>query len=69
LPETQATAAWRRLARLEREHGLLERKVEMIDLRLPDRLVVGAPKVPAAQVPGKPGEKPKRVDGKNGKQA
>jgi cell division protein FtsQ len=69
LPETQASAAWRRLARLEREHGLLERKVEMIDLRLPDRLVVGAPQAPQTVLPAKPGAKPKKADGKTGKEA
>ncbi|MBF0354464.1 MAG: cell division protein FtsQ/DivIB [Alphaproteobacteria bacterium] len=43
LPEAQTAAAWTRLARLERDHQLLERNLLMIDLRLPDRLVVGAP--------------------------
>ncbi len=40
LPETDPTTAWRRLARLEREQGLLGRDIGMVDLRLPDRLVV-----------------------------
>jgi cell division protein FtsQ len=40
LPEEGALAAWLRLARLERQHGLLERDLLSIDLRLPDRLVV-----------------------------
>lgn len=40
LPEDGAAAAWHRLAELEREHGLLERDVLAVDLRLPDRLVV-----------------------------
>ncbi|MBI5121102.1 MAG: FtsQ-type POTRA domain-containing protein [Rhodospirillales bacterium] len=43
LPEAQTAAAWTRLARLERDYQLLERNLMMIDLRLPDRLVVGAP--------------------------
>lgn len=43
LPEAQTAAAWTRLARLERDYQLLERKLLMIDLRLPDRLVVGTP--------------------------
>ncbi|CAA6604281.1 Cell division protein FtsQ [Rhodospirillaceae bacterium LM-1] len=41
LPEAQTAAAWSRLARLERDYQLLERNLLMIDLRLPDRLVVG----------------------------
>ncbi|MGO1120211.1 cell division protein FtsQ/DivIB [Rhodovibrionaceae bacterium A322] len=40
LPEEEADAAWRQLARIEKEQGLLERDVVVIDLRLPDRLVV-----------------------------
>ncbi|MBF0269463.1 MAG: FtsQ-type POTRA domain-containing protein [Alphaproteobacteria bacterium] len=46
LPEAQTAAAWSRLARLERDHQLLERNLLMIDLRLPDRLVVGTPNDP-----------------------
>ncbi|TAN46160.1 MAG: FtsQ-type POTRA domain-containing protein [Rhodospirillales bacterium] len=54
LPEAQTSAAWTRLARLERDYQLLEKKLLMIDLRLPDRLVVGTPEDPAAtQAPGK----------------
>jgi cell division protein FtsQ len=40
LPEDDPASAWRRLARLERSDGILERDVQMVDLRLPDRLVV-----------------------------
>lgn len=40
LPEADAAEAWSQLARLEREHGLLDRDVVAIDLRLPGRLVV-----------------------------
>lgn len=40
LPEQGAEEAWSRLAQLEREQGLLERDVAMVDLRLPDRLVL-----------------------------
>lgn len=40
LPEEAAEAAWSQLARIDREHGLLARDVVMIDLRLPDRLIV-----------------------------
>ena len=40
LPEDDAAAAWSQLARIERQQGLLSRDVIIIDLRLPDRLVV-----------------------------
>lgn len=40
LPEEGAEAAWRRLADLERRHGLLERDLTAVDLRVPDQLVV-----------------------------
>lgn len=40
LPEDQAEAAWHRLAQLEREKGVTNRQVAMIDLRTPDRLVL-----------------------------
>ena len=40
LPETGAAEAWAQFARIERQHGVLERDVDSIDLRLPDRLVV-----------------------------
>jgi cell division protein FtsQ len=40
LPENDTAAAWSQLARIERQQGLLSRDVIVIDLRLPDRLVV-----------------------------
>lgn len=40
LPETETAAAWGRLAELDRKHRLLARDVALIDLRLPDRMVV-----------------------------
>lgn len=40
LPEQDPDIAWRRLAKLEREHRLLERQVQAVDLRIPDRLIV-----------------------------
>lgn len=40
LPEKGAAEAWRQFARLEREQGLLDRDVAMVDLRLGDRLVL-----------------------------
>jgi cell division protein FtsQ len=40
LPENDIAQAWQRLAELERDHQILERDLEFIDLRLPDRLIV-----------------------------
>lgn len=40
LPEDNAVAAWHDLAVLDKEQSLLERKVTLIDMRLPDRLVL-----------------------------
>lgn len=40
LPEDGAAEAWQQLARIERQQGLLASDVLVIDLRLPDRLVV-----------------------------
>lgn len=40
LPEENAVGAWMRLAEYERSHGVLERDVRVLDLRLPDRLIV-----------------------------
>jgi cell division protein FtsQ len=50
LPEDDPAAAWHRLAALERSDGILERDIEMVDLRLPDRLVL---RTPEAQKPAK----------------
>jgi cell division protein FtsQ len=51
LPEDDAEAAWARLAELEHSSRLLARDVQLIDMRLPDRLVVRVnpepPKEPA----------------------
>ena len=49
LPENAVTEAWARLAQLEREHQILERDIAVIDLRLPDRLIVQLNKDSAAQ--------------------
>ncbi len=40
LPEEGASSAWLRLAQYQRSHGVLERDVKVVDLRLPDRLIV-----------------------------
>lgn len=62
LPEAQAAAAWTRLAKLEREHQLLERKLVMIDLRLPDRLVVGGSEEQTGESPANAPQKRKPHD-------
>ncbi len=52
LPEGFEAEAIERLGELHRQHGLLDRPVAAIDLRLPDRLIVrrnpGPPEAPAA---------------------
>lgn len=40
LPEKDPAAAWGRLANLNRTQGLLSRKITMVDLRQPDKLIV-----------------------------
>lgn len=40
LPEENPGAAWSQLADLQSQHGILERDVRIIDLRLPDQVVV-----------------------------
>ncbi len=57
LPEQDPGAAWAELARAQREHGVLGRDVAIIDLRLPDRLVVRTTSeaVPK-RAPGRAGE-------------
>ncbi|MDJ0946024.1 MAG: FtsQ-type POTRA domain-containing protein [Kiloniellales bacterium] len=40
LPEDEVAEAWAELARLQREHGLLQREILAIDLRLSDRMVL-----------------------------
>jgi len=40
LPEIEPEVAWKRLAELERSKGLASRPLAMIDMRVPDRLVL-----------------------------
>ncbi len=40
LPEGDPAAAWTRLAEYEKAHRVLERDVQVLDLRIPDRLIV-----------------------------
>jgi len=56
LPEVDPEAAWHELARLEAEQKLLERKVVVVDMRLPDRLVLRIPG--GAEQPAKAGPAP-----------
>jgi cell division protein FtsQ len=53
LPEDHPEDAWHDLARLETEQKLLERQVSVVDLRLPDRLVLRAANSPHEQAAGK----------------
>lgn len=50
LPEIGAAKAWARLAEYERQHQLSGRDVRVLDLRLPDRLIVRMPERPASPV-------------------
>ena len=40
LPEGDPIAAWTRLAEYEKTHKVLERDVQILDLRIPDRLII-----------------------------
>ncbi len=53
LPEAGWGAAWQMLARLDRRHALLARRISAIDLRISDRVVVTRSE-PAAPQPGGP---------------
>jgi cell division protein FtsQ len=56
LPADDPAAAWADLARLERRSAILQRNVQVIDMRLPDRLVVRLAPDPARDaVPAKKG--------------
>ena len=55
LPEEGTDAAWHRLARMERETRLLNKAITAIDLRQPDRVIVGLTPE-AAKAPQGPGE-------------
>lgn len=63
LPEEDAVDAWHDLAKLDQQQSLLERQVSVIDMRLPDRLVLRAANAPREQASG-PKKKPS-----NGKDA
>ena len=40
LPEENPMMAWRRLANYQLSHSILERDLKLLDLRLPDRLII-----------------------------
>ena len=40
LPEEGSEQAWHRLADYHREHALLDHRLNVVDLRFPDRLIV-----------------------------
>ena len=50
LPEEDPTAAWMRLAEYEKVHQVLERDVQVLDLRVPDRLIVRKARRPIGKV-------------------
>jgi cell division protein FtsQ len=64
LPEEDALTAWHDLAKLDQEKSLLERQVGVIDMRLPDRLVLRAANAPREQAAG-PAVKKKLSNGKD----
>ncbi len=51
LPEDHIEAAWKKLLKLNREKGLLKRKLTIIDLRLPDKVIVKLKKTPGTVPP------------------
>lgn len=57
LPEGNTAAAWHRLADYQRRHAILQRKVRMLDLRLPDQVIVQ--EAPGAGSEREAAEKPK----------
>lgn len=53
LPEDDMSGAWAKLAQLERVNRILQRDVEAIDLRLPDRLVMRVNDAAPKETPAK----------------
>ena len=59
LPGDGAASAWTQLARLERSSAILKRDVQVVDVRLPDRLVLRVnPEVPKEAPTSKKGRPP-----------
>lgn len=65
MPEDDIAAAWTRLVGLEREHKILERDLDFIDLRLADRLVVRVHKEAATETPAPPQTQKNETQKKN----
>jgi len=63
LPEQDPAAAWAQLARLNRTTGLLQRDIQAVDMRLPDRLVLRVSHEPPKEGTAPP--KKVRAGGKN----
>jgi len=64
LPEGDIAKAWTRLATLERDHKILGRDLDYIDLRLEDRLIVRVHKAPVPEsTPAADKKKPVTVTG------
>jgi cell division protein FtsQ len=53
LPEEDTAKAWARLAEYEKTHQVLERDVQILDLRIPDRLIVRKVRKPVKNLSGK----------------
>src|SRR5205823_6338616 len=59
LPVDEPAGAWAQLARLDRSSGLLQRDIQSIDIRLPDRLVLRvSPEMPKETPASKKGRPP-----------
>ena len=59
LPADEPAGAWAQLARLDRSSGLLQRDIQSIDIRLPDRLVLRvSPEMPKETPAAKKGRPP-----------
>lgn len=69
LPEGHEAAALERLEQLEREHGLLERPLQIVDMRLPDRLVLRPASAPRAETEPVPPQPPSSNSKPPGQQA
>ena len=59
LPADETAEAWAQLARLDRSSALMQRDVQTIDIRLPDRLVLRvSPETPKETPVAKKGRPP-----------
>jgi cell division protein FtsQ len=56
MPEQNPEAAWAQLAEYQNKHQVLTRDVEVLDLRLPGRLIVRKTAAPAAKAKRRPGQ-------------